>query len=110
MNSTVKSYEHLLQIVDDWFSDVISRFPEHVTCADGCSGCCRGLFDITLLDAALLQHGFAQLPETVRVGILHKAKHRLVQLQHIWPELAPPFILNLRPEEEWEELMPDEDE
>lgn len=110
MNSILKSYEQLLHVVDSWFSSVSSRFPEHVACVDGCSGCCRGLFDITIPDAALLQQGFTQLSENVRAGILDKARKRLEKLQAIWPELAPPFILNLRPEQDWEELMPDEDE
>jgi Fe-S-cluster containining protein len=39
-----------------------------------------------------------------------KAKGRLKELRDIWPELSAPYLLNHRPEEEWEALMPDDDE
>ncbi len=110
-NRTVlEAYGELLAVIDSWYAGAATAYPEHVRCGKGCSGCCRGLFDITLLDAALLQYGFARLPESVRCTVLVKAKQRLEQLQRRWPELSPPFILNLRPETEWEELMPDDDE
>lgn len=110
MHVTLKAYEQLLQHIDAWFAAACDRFPEHIQCGSGCPGCCRGLFDITILDGALLQHGFKQLPVNIRTEVLQKAQLKLEQLQLTWPELAPPYILNLRPEEEWEELMPDDDE
>ncbi|HEX5773927.1 MAG TPA: YkgJ family cysteine cluster protein, partial [Geomobilimonas sp.] len=39
-----------------------------------------------------------------------KARKHLHRLQKIWPDLDSPYILNYRPEEEWKELMPDDDE
>ncbi|MCK7497011.1 MAG: hypothetical protein MZW92_43560 [Comamonadaceae bacterium] len=39
-----------------------------LACRKGCSACCRGLFDITLLDAFLLREGFAQLPPRAPVN------------------------------------------
>lgn len=110
MHVTLKAYQQLLQRIDTWFAASRGRFPEHIRCGNGCSGCCRGLFDITILDGALLQHGFGQLPGNIRTEVLQKAQLKLEQLQLTWPELAPPYILNLRTEEEWEQLMPDDDE
>ncbi|HEY5973909.1 MAG TPA: YkgJ family cysteine cluster protein, partial [Geobacteraceae bacterium] len=96
--------------VDVWFSGCMASLPNQIVCGRGCSGCCRGLFDITLLDGALLAEGFAQLSETVRNDVLAKAAERLAGLEKLWPELAPPFTLNHRPEADWERLMPDDDE
>jgi hypothetical protein len=42
--------------------------------------------------------------------VLAEAGDRLLSLQALWPEFASPHILNYRPEEDWEELMPEEDE
>lgn len=110
MLSTLNDYKQLLRRIDDWFGSACKNFPVQIKCASGCSGCCRGLFDITILDGALLQQGFKQLPEDILETVLQKAGQKLEKLQLLWPGLAPPYILNLRPEEEWEELMPDEDE
>jgi Fe-S-cluster containining protein len=41
---------------------------------------------------------------------LAKARTRIALLQELWPEFSLPFVLNCRPEEEWEALMPDDDE
>jgi len=73
------------------------------------SGCNR-LPAGTLLDACYLKQGFDRLPASDRKPLLTEAKRRLLRLQRLWPDLAPPYILNYRPEEEWEELMPDDDE
>lgn len=106
----LSKYADLLTEIDQWFSRCQASQPAHIRCAGGCSGCCRGLFDITLLDAALLGQGFGLLPDEIRNRVLHKSEQRLHLLQGIWPDLAPPYFLNHRPEEEWEQLMPDEDE
>jgi len=103
-------YKTLLERIDRWFSAAIDRFPHQIRCADGCSGCCRSLFDITLLDATMLRQGFALLPPEVKQQVQAKAERRLTQLQTIWPNLSSPFMLNDHPQDRWEELMPDEDE
>jgi Fe-S-cluster containining protein len=103
-------YGRLLALVDDWFGGCLAGLPEQIVCGRGCSGCCRGLFDITLLDGALLATGFARLPAAVRRTVLARATGRLAGLQRLWPELAPPFFINHRPETDWEQLMPDDDD
>jgi len=110
LSEIVLHYQDLLQQIDQWFSDSVDRYPEHISCTGGCSGCCRGLFDVTLLDGVLLRQGLDLLSPPLRDEIRHKARQRLELLQRLWPELAPPFSLNHRTEDEWEDLMPDEDE
>ena len=110
IRETLEGYGKLLARVDRWYSGCLDRYPEHITCRSGCSDCCRGLFDITLLDAWHLRAGFKQLSAPVRKEAVRKAKRRTESLAVFWPELAPPYLLNHRPDEQWEELMPDEDD
>ena len=110
MNEILGEYRELLADVDQWFSRCMARSGERIRCAAGCSECCRGLFDITLIDAALLRQGFNQLDDATREQVLDRCRERLAGLQHLWPDFAHPYLLNYRPEEEWELLMPDDDE
>ena len=104
------SYRRLLASVDSWFAGCMSSAASQIACRSGCSECCRGLFDITLLDAWYLQRGFELLPAEQRDRLREEAFRRLSRIQRLWPEFSHPYLLNLRPEEEWEELMPDDDE
>ncbi|HEX8960800.1 MAG TPA: YkgJ family cysteine cluster protein [Geobacteraceae bacterium] len=110
MDDILVSYGLLLQEVDEWFSRSSERAGSAVSCCSGCSECCRGLFDITLLDACYLKCGFEKLDESSRKAVLSRAEDRLILLTSLWPEFAEPYLLNYRPEDEWEELMPDDDE
>jgi Fe-S-cluster containining protein len=110
MEEILKRHKELLGRVDAWFAESMERFPQHIACASGCSACCRSLFDITLLDAYYLKLGFDKLPANVKETVLEKCRERLRLMREEWPEFDHPFVLNYRPEEEWEPLMPEEDE
>ena len=110
MNDILRKYGELLADVDAWFARCHKAFPREIVCGEGCSECCRGLFDITLLDACYLKLGFDRLDATVRQRVLDSVGERLVQFRTLWPEFDAPYVLNYRPEGEWEELMPEEDE
>ncbi len=105
----LKRYVDLLREVDLWFASCIERYPGQITCTGGCSSCCRGLFDITLLDAALLRSGFDTLPKAVQMVVAGKAALRIAGIRAIWPDFEPPYLLNKYPEEEWSQIMPEED-
>jgi Fe-S-cluster containining protein len=109
MEEILEKYGALLREVDGWFAGCMERHSSAMRCRSGCSECCRGLFDITLLDACYLKSGFDRLPEDVREHVTGRAIERVKGLQELWPEFAAPYILNYRPDEEWEELMPEED-
>ena len=68
------------------------------------------MFDITLLDACYLKSGFDQLDESVRRVVLDKSGKRLAMIREEWPEYGAPYILNVRPEEDWQMLMPEDDD
>ena len=51
----------LVQIVDAALSDANRKSGSWIVCRPGCTQCCIGAFAISQLDAARLQHGFAEL-------------------------------------------------
>lgn len=110
MELLISRYQELLSQVDAWFSRCLDLYPEKIACRSGCSDCCRGLFDITLLDAYFLKLGFDALPAETREPVLAKVRARLRPMRELWPEFEHPFLLNHRPEEDWEQLMPEEDD
>jgi Fe-S-cluster containining protein len=101
-------YRQLLGRIDDWFAGCVARSGEQIACRQGCCGCCRGLFEISLLDAALLQTGFAELAAPVKEQVLTGARSRVAVLQQRWPEFQPPYILNHLPDDGWQN-MPEDD-
>nr|WP_320048484.1 YkgJ family cysteine cluster protein [uncultured Desulfuromonas sp.] len=102
------SYQSLLAQVDQWFDDAASSLGPSLGCHIGCSDCCRGLFDITLPDALLLQMGFSTLETSRREQVLERCRARLKQLQQQWPELAAPYLLNHLQQRPWQ-TMPEHD-
>ena len=110
MNDLLERYGELLREVDRWFSGCIRRHGDRIACSRGCSACCRGLFDITILDALYLKSGIDALPEAVQHSLRMKASDRLASLTARNPAFVEPWILNRIPEEEWEELMPEAEE
>ncbi len=110
MEKIFENYGLLLESVDRWFARCTSDFPGLVKCGQGCCECCRGLFDVTLLDAWYLKTGFDRLDDRRKMSVVAKAQERLKSMNEFWPELEAPYILNVRPESDWEALMPDDDE
>jgi len=104
----IARYRELQKNIDDWFAACVAKFPREIACGSGCSACCRGLFDITILDAYLLRQAFDRLPAEVRQVVLAKAETKIRELQQRWPDFTAPFILNTMPDEEWVE-MPEDD-
>ena len=106
----LEDYRKLLGEIDAWFGACLkAAAPERIHCRKGCRECCRGLFDITLLDALLIRDAVAALPEEVREAAQRRAAPRLTELQRRWPDFSPPYLLNTLPEQEWTE-MPEDDE
>ena len=110
MKELLDRYGALLGEVDSWFRRCLEKHPNLISCRSGCSECCRGLFDITLLDAFYLKRGFDKLPESIKVKNLKVASQRLEQLSLLNPDFVEPWFLNGIPEDDWDILMPEEDE
>jgi len=101
-------YRELIGEVDLWFTNCLQSGGSSLACRGGCSACCRGLFDITLLDAWLLKDAFAGLPPDVQAQVLSRCQPRLEELCERWPGLKAPYFLNGLPEAEWT-AMPESD-
>jgi Fe-S-cluster containining protein len=109
LQALLDAYHALLGEIDGWFDACLQAAPPGVlACRKGCSACCRGLFDITLLDACLLRAGCAQLPEAIREQVLERCRPRLAELQRRWPQLSDPYLLNTLPDDGWTEMAEDD--
>lgn len=107
MRTLLNRYRDLLAAADAWFSRCQAVAGDQLQCASGCTGCCRGLFDITLLDALVLREELQALPFRTRNAAQARAQAQLDRVRQRWPAFAHPFLLNDWPEEEWE--LPEED-
>lgn len=110
LDDILKQYGELLSGIDQWYARCQTAYPDEIRCRRGCSECCRGLFDITLTDALYLRQGFIMLSPDTQTVVVARAVKRLESMQSLWPDFASPYILNYRPEEKWEALMPDDDD
>lgn len=106
----VEKYVQLLKGVDQWFSRSATAAGHAVQCGKGCSSCCRGLFDITLLDAFFLRQGIDSLAPRLREVVHARIASQLQILQLTWPGVSPPYIINVLQEEDLDRLMPEEDD
>lgn len=109
MNSILDRYGELLNEVDAWFARSVSRYPENISCHKGCSACCRGLFDITLMDALYLKRGFDMLSGTQKKQISAEAAKRLHDLSVKFPDFVSPWFLNHLPSDILAAMMPEDD-
>lgn len=96
MSGILHQYWQLLAAVDAWFARCQPLLGSGSACRR-CAECCRGLFDITLLDAALLRQGFDRLPTTTREKVLAKVRPILVRLQERFPGFDQPYLLSKLP-------------
>ena len=103
-------YQKLLSEVDFWFTHCSLVAGKQIACQRGCSACCRGLFDITLLDARLLREGFELLSQDMQQTVLAAAHQRIAGIRNSWPDFDQPYLFNSYPEEEWDLVMPEDDE
>lgn len=110
MDRIITQYRCLLETADSWFASCLSQFPDEIACGRGCSACCRGLFDINILDAIVLRRGLESLPENIRHEVSARSEKVLSRAMKSVPCFAAPYILNHHSEDEWLKIMPEEDE
>lgn len=105
MGDLIRQYHSLLARVDRWFRTVQQSHPACVKCRSGCYDCCVGLFEVTPLDAAMLQDGLRTLPEAERDDILSRAAAIANAIETAFPELAESPCTSDLPEDRWQALM-----
>jgi Fe-S-cluster containining protein len=68
--------------------------PGEVACRVGCFGCCIGLFEISLAEAALVRSGVAALPDEVRADVLARARRIVTESARAFPGDAERGLLD----------------
>lgn len=84
-------YRHLLSEVDAWFAQAVAAHRDEVQCRVGCDACCRGLFDITPLDAQLLAEGYRAAAPELRGALREAARAGLAEIAAVAPDWGPPW-------------------
>lgn len=87
----------LVAAVDEALAGAAARWERRVRCRVGCTTCCIGPFDITVLDAARLLRGLAEQP-AIAVAVAQRARQA-------WDDMAPEF-----PGDAARGILPDDDE
>lgn len=70
-----------------WFERANASLLESLPCTQGCSGCCVGLFPVTILDRQEIQRGLRTLPEEHRKRIERTAAEHVAALRAVAPQL-----------------------
>jgi Fe-S-cluster containining protein len=65
-------YEGVVEMVDGIFEKMKTDYPKEVFCRERCCDCCYALFDITMIEAAYLNHKF-------RERFSGKEKNRIIE-------------------------------
>lgn len=86
------SYRRLLTQADEHFRTVAAAQPVNVTCGNGCSFCCYGLFEISAADVATVAEGLDALDPKARSRLLRKARKIILDTDH-------PSLSSITPEE-----------
>ncbi len=68
-----------------WDEAARQTSPGEIACRAGCFGCCIGLFEISLAEAALVRSGVAALPEAVRTDVLERARRIVSESARAFP-------------------------
>ena len=105
-----KGDQKLVQILDAALADAARRAGGWLVCRPGCTQCCMGVFAISQLDAARLQHGLAELsrgdPERAK-AVHDRARAAVVRLSPAFPGAPRTGIL---PSDDAERLLEDLDD
>jgi Fe-S-cluster containining protein len=84
-----------------WQKAAAQTIPGEIACRAGCFGCCVGLFDISLPEAALVRAGVARLSGEDREDVVRRAREIVEETAAIFPGDASAGLLDAdRSEEE----------
>lgn len=83
------------RVADRSWSEAAARTaPGELACRSGCFGCCVGLFEISLPEAALVKAGVAALPSAVRDDVIRRARRIVEESAAAFPGDARTGILD----------------
>lgn len=77
-----------------WSAAAGRTAPGELACRAGCFGCCVGLFEISLPEAALVRAGVGSLTPAVREDVVRRARRIAEESAHAFPGDAAAGILD----------------
>ncbi len=84
-------YLPLLNQLDQWQAAAHSRHPGVFPCRSGCNACCRGPFDISVADAALVALAVRRLEPGIKAGVVARAEAQLAAMAEVEPTWSAPY-------------------
>lgn len=82
-------------VADDvWTGAATRTVPGEVACRAGCFGCCVGLFDISMPEAALVREGVVRLSAADREEVVHRARRIVEETATAFPGDARAGLLD----------------
>lgn len=88
-----------------WFERVNAALLESLPCTKGCSGCCVGLFPVTILDRREIQRGLRRLPAEHRKRIERTAAEQVTELTVAAPQLSTNRFIDQWTEEDIDRVI-----
>ncbi|MGH7230998.1 MAG: hypothetical protein ACREJU_06510 [Nitrospiraceae bacterium] len=88
-----------------WFDRSRAALLGQIPCHRGCHRCCIGPFAITILDAALLREGLAELHQRIRHEIQARAEEHTALIEQEFPRLAQSRFLDDWPDADVDQLV-----
>lgn len=77
-----------------WSASAERSTPGELACRAGCFGCCVGLFEISLPEAALVRAGVAALPPALREDVVRRSRRIVDESARTFPGDAAAGILD----------------
>jgi len=103
--SVLETYRELLRRLDRWFGGAQARHPGVVPCGAGCTACCHGPFDISVIDTLLIQEAWAGLPAAERDAAKLRAARLASQMNGAAPGWAAPHDIRTLGEDRFDEIV-----
>ncbi len=89
--SALPAYRALLDEAGTWFERATAAHAGDVRCRRGCDACCRGLFDVSPLDAALIAEGVRGGDAATRAALVARAAEALATVAELAPGWHAPW-------------------
>lgn len=105
MSETLLLPSTLFEKTARWFERVNASLLESLPCSQGCSGCCVGLFPVTILDRREIQRGLRRLPDGQRKRIERTAAEQVTALTVAAPRLSTNRFIDQWMEEDIDQVI-----
>ncbi|MDF0675900.1 MAG: YkgJ family cysteine cluster protein [Nitrospira sp.] len=105
MSGTLLFPSTLFERTARWFERVNASLLGRLPCTHGCSGCCVGLFPVTILDRREVQRGLRRLPDEHRNRIERSAAEQVAALTVAAPQLNRNRFIDQWPDQDIDRVV-----